>query len=313
MDKYKGQTPKTIQPYCKQFAAPNGDGTYFSGIPTMMKHYGMTDVKELQTMNQLWKELEKGNRVAILLMGNRKGGNKGVHWTGSAHFICAVDYYYGSKTKKHMLYVKDSNSTSDLRNGWMSYEDNIRGDCSRVWSGKLPDTPQSKMLAYGKKLAASDYHYVYYNKGKKAHECPICHNHPKGEYYGGNCIWLPFACWHHGAGLKCKCKCDVFTDQIYEKMLKVSMHEAFEIAQDRVGLKKIKLIRNKNGSIDPKKLEPGDVVVYFTKNDKYCHTAMWVGDGKIADCTSAREDSIKYGVTSYTKWEIKLAIRYTGK
>lgn len=140
MDKYKSQTPKTIQPYCKQFAAPNGNGTYFSGIPTMMKHYGLTEVKEHSTMNQLWKELAKGNRVAIYLMGNRKGGSKGVKWSGSAHFVSSVGYRYDSKTKKHMVYVKDSNSTSSSRNYWISYEDNMRGDVSRVWSGKLNGT-----------------------------------------------------------------------------------------------------------------------------------------------------------------------------
>lgn len=138
MAKYKSQTPKTIQPYCKQFAAPNGNGTYFSGIPTMMKHYGMTEVKEHQTMASLWKELAKGNRVAIYLMGNRKGGSKGVHWTSSAHFVCSVDYKV--KDGKHYVYVKDSNSTSSLRNGWISYEDNMRGDVSRVWSGKIVKT-----------------------------------------------------------------------------------------------------------------------------------------------------------------------------
>ena len=136
MDKYKSYTPKTIQPYCKQFAAPNGNGTYFSGIPTMMKHYGLTEVKEHQTMTQLWKELAKGDRVAIYLMGNRKGGSKGVHWTSSAHFVCSVAYKV--KDGKHYVYVKDSNSTSSLRNGFIAYEDNMRGDVSRVWSGKLP-------------------------------------------------------------------------------------------------------------------------------------------------------------------------------
>lgn len=136
--KYKKETPKTIQPYCKQFAAPNGNGTYFSGIPTMMKHYGMTEVKEHQTMTQLWKELKKGDRVAIYLMGNRKGGSKGVHWTSSAHFVCSVDYKV--KNGKHYVYVKDSNSVSELRNGWITYEGNMRGDVSRVWSGKLPKT-----------------------------------------------------------------------------------------------------------------------------------------------------------------------------
>lgn len=138
MDKYKDETPKTIQPYCKQFAAPNGNGTYFSGIPTMMKHYGMTEVKEHQTLSSLWEELKKGKRVAIYLMGDRNGGSKGVHWTSSAHFVCSVDYK--EKDGKHYVYVKDSNSTSALRNGWISYEDNMRGDVSRVWSGKLNGT-----------------------------------------------------------------------------------------------------------------------------------------------------------------------------
>ena len=135
-NKYKNETPKTIQPYCKQFAAPNGNGTYFAGIPKMMSHYGLTEVKEHQTMAELWKELKKGGRVAIYLMGNRKGGSKGVHWTSSAHFVCSVDYK--EKNGKHYVYVKDSNSTSSLRNGFISYEENMRNDVSRVWSGKLP-------------------------------------------------------------------------------------------------------------------------------------------------------------------------------
>ncbi len=138
MEKHKSQTPKTIQPYCVQFAEPHGNGTYFSGIPKMMKHYGMTEVKEHATMDSLWKELAKGDRVAIYLMGNRKGGSKGVHWTSSAHFVCSVAYKLSGK--KHMVYVKDSNSTSSLRNGWISYEENMRNDVSRVWSGKLPTT-----------------------------------------------------------------------------------------------------------------------------------------------------------------------------
>ena len=92
MEKYASQTPKTIQPYCVQFAAPNGNGTYFSGIPKMMEHYGMTEVKEHGTMPALFAELAKGNRVAILLMGSRKGGSKGVHWTSSAHFVACTGY-----------------------------------------------------------------------------------------------------------------------------------------------------------------------------------------------------------------------------
>jgi len=135
MNKWKKQTPKTIQPYCVQHAAPNGNGTYFSGIPAMMKHYGMTDVMEHQTMQSLWNEMKKGYRCAILLMGNRKGGSKGIHWTSSAHFVAAVAYK--SDGKKHYLFIKDSNSASSSRNGWLAYEDYLAGDVSRVWSGNL--------------------------------------------------------------------------------------------------------------------------------------------------------------------------------
>lgn len=155
MAKYKAETPKTIQPYCKQFAAPNGDGTYFSGIPAMMKHYGMTEVKEHATMTPLWEELAKGGRVAIYLMGNRRGGSKGVHWTSSAHFVCSTGYKY--ENGKHWLYVKDSNSASELRNGWISYEDNMRGDVSRVWSGKVATASKGTTKKVYKVIDVSDW------------------------------------------------------------------------------------------------------------------------------------------------------------
>jgi hypothetical protein len=144
--KYADETPKTIQPYCKQYAAPNGDGTYWSGIPAMMAHYDMTEVQEHQTMKSLWKELEKGDRVAIYLMGTRPGGSKGVHWTSCGHFICSTDYKV--KDGKHYVYVKDSNSDSVLRNGWISYEENMRNDVVKVWSGKLPKKATIKKTDY---------------------------------------------------------------------------------------------------------------------------------------------------------------------
>lgn len=202
MQKYAKETPKTIQPYCKQFAAPNGDGTYFNGIPAMMKHYGMTEVQEHQTVASLWKELKKGNRVAIYLMGNRKGGSKGVHWTSSAHFVCSVAYKV--KDGKHMVYVKDSNSTSTLRNGWISYEENMRGDVSRVWSGKLPEV--KKELTNREKIAQCAEDFAYSTNTKKA---AYPSGEPKEAYkkgldqaYGKNRKWSDPA--------KKGASCDVF-------------------------------------------------------------------------------------------------------
>ena len=138
MKKYQNYTPKTIQPYCKQFAASNCDGTYWSGIPTMMRYYGLTEVKECDTMPELWKELAKGNRVAILLMGSRRGGKMGIHWTGSGHFIAVVGYRY--RDNDHEVYVKDSYSNSSSRNGWLGYKSHLKGDVLKVWSGKLNGT-----------------------------------------------------------------------------------------------------------------------------------------------------------------------------
>lgn len=154
MEKYKNYTPKSIQPYCKQFAAPNGNGTYFAAIPKMMEHYGLTEVKEHATMSTLWTELAKGNRVAIYLMGNRVGGSKRVKWTSGGHFVCSIGYKY--ENGKHYVYVKDSYSNSSLRNGWITYEENMKNDVLRVWSGKLyieqpyyPSTPYTGTLPKG--------------------------------------------------------------------------------------------------------------------------------------------------------------------
>ena len=136
--KYQKYTPSTIQPYMKQFAEAHGNGTYHSGIPTALKHYGLTEVAEHATMNALWKELAKGDRIAILLMGSKLGGKNKIRWTGSGHFIAVTGYK--KKDGLHYVYVKDSASTSKSRNGWITYEGNIRNACLKCWSGKLNGT-----------------------------------------------------------------------------------------------------------------------------------------------------------------------------
>lgn len=135
MEQYARYTPATIQPYCKQYGAPNCDGTYLSAICKMMKHYGLTDVKECDTMPQLWKEMAKGERVAVLLMGSRPAGSKKIHWTSGGHFIAACGYKY--ENKKHYLYIKDPWTASKQRNGWLSYEESLKNDVVGVYVGKL--------------------------------------------------------------------------------------------------------------------------------------------------------------------------------
>lgn len=154
MLQYINYDPATIQPYMKQYAEAHGNGTYHYGIPAAMKHYGLTEVKEHPNMNSLWKELEKGDRVAVYLMGSRNAGSKKVHWTGSGHFVASVDYK--KQNGKHYVYMKDSASRSSLRTGWITYEENIKGACLRVWTGKISgkatDIPEAPINIIDKSL-----------------------------------------------------------------------------------------------------------------------------------------------------------------
>lgn len=366
IEKYKNYTPATIQPYCKQFAAPNGNGTYFAGIPKMMAHYGLTEVKEHQTMAELWKELKKGNRVAIYLMGSRPGGSKRVHWTSGGHFVCSVGYKV--KDKKHYVYVKDSYSNSRLRNGWISYEENMRNDVVRVWSGKLPakakkkaepkksvdviaqevidgkwgngdervaklkaagydpDAVQKKVNeilapkeptwvekanAWAKKIAKDDsWHYVVWSKDPKTHECPICHDHPKGKYHGWNCIGFSFAYWHHGGGLKCNCNCGVIDNAFGSKLLTMDKDKAVKQLQKKIGLKDIKLIRNKGSVIPQEKMKPGDLCLVFD-GKKFVHIYPYIGDGYMID--SGHWSDTSKQIAKRKASPCKVIIRYTGK
>lgn len=171
-------------------------------------------------------------------------------------------------------------------------------------------TIHEKVCAKAKEIAKSGkYVYVHFDK-KYGKECAICHPHG-GKNKGWQCIGYAIACWHHG-GIPCRCNCHVFTNQIYEQMLyEMSKKEALRTARKRLGVKKLKIIRNRKG-IDPRKIQAGDLVIYF-KGKKYRHTTLGVGPKRIADCTSSRKPNIKYNVPSYKKWTPKIIIRYTGK
>lgn len=132
MDKYKNYTPKDIQPYMKQHAVVN-QGTSWNGIPTALKHYGLKNVKELDTMTELWKEMKKGSRVCVLLF---KGGSapNGTVWTGGGHYVACTDYK--TADGNHKLYVKDSGPRD--HDGWYTYEKSMKGLISKIWVGTLP-------------------------------------------------------------------------------------------------------------------------------------------------------------------------------
>lgn len=133
MDKYKNWTPKDIQPYMKQFAT-YGSGTTWAGIQKALIHYGLKDVANIPTMPQLWRELEKGNRVGVLLFGSTHGPD-GTVWTTGGHYIAFTGYRV--KNGQHQLYLKDSGGRK--HDGWYSYEKSMKGDVRQVWIGRLPN------------------------------------------------------------------------------------------------------------------------------------------------------------------------------
>lgn len=316
-EKYKDETPKTILPYCRQFAAPNGDGTYWDAPPTMMKHYGMTEVMEHRTMSPLWKELAKGGRVAVYMMSNRTAGKQGLKWTGSKHFICSVAYRF--RDGKHEVYIKDSNSDSKSKNGWHAYEDVLRNAVFKVWSGKLPatatkDTPLQKfrkgVVSWAKKIAKDNtFKYVHWKKNDaKTKQCPICHNFPKNsKYHGFYCTRFPYSAWKHGGGLKINCDSAPNNGQIDKIYNAKTDAEALKLARKYFKIHDLKVIRNKKGSIPQSKLKPADACYYFS--DGSCqHAFLYIGNGKMIDA-----NSVKDGIAERKAMSCRVAVRYIGK
>lgn len=166
------------------------------------------------------------------------------------------------------------------------------------------------IVAWAKKTADSKkYNYKKWTDDKKTHECPICNN-LTGKYKGWNCIGYAFATWRHGGGLKSKCNCGVITNSHWESILKAKTDsEATKIAQDRIGIKDIKVIRNGGKVIPTDKLKKGDIIAFFDGNT-YKHTALYIGNGKMSDDSGGQTPNIKYGTP--IRKTCKVAIRYTG-
>lgn len=316
MEQLKNYTPKSILPYCRQYADPHGNGTYWSGIPAMMRHYGLTEVQEHQTMKPLWDELAKGERVAVYLMGSRKGGSKGVKWTSSGHFVCSVAYKY--ENGKHWVYMKDSYSNSSLRNGWISYEDNMRNDVLKVWSGKLRPAPESnnpewvdKAIKWAKSIAADNsWHYVKWTSDTRTHECPICRNHPVGPYHGWNCIGFAYSCLYHGAGIKTYHGPGIINNAKAEKILAQPTDvDATKIVREALGNNDFVCIKRKAG-MPQNLMKPGDVCLYYN-GTTYVHTFFYIGNGRMIDCTSVSNKANQ--IMERNALTPKVIIRYTGK
>ena len=155
-------TPATLRPWMvKQGYAYVGQGTTWQGITETLKYIGHKEVVCVwnDPMTRAWKELNKGNRIGILLVDNSKTPD-GTYWTASGHYVAFTDYKVSND--KHYFYIKDSGGRN--HDGWFCYEKSIKGALPKLWiverleestpvvnkgkaySGEYPDINRKKRL-----------------------------------------------------------------------------------------------------------------------------------------------------------------------
>lgn len=127
-ERYKNWTPDNLRSWMvsKGFAI-RGQGTKWEGITETLKHIGHTKVVRIYNdpMSEAWKELNKGNRIGVILFNS----NRGHRFTSSGHYIAFTDYKV--KDGKHYFYLKDSGGRNN--SGWKCYETYCKGCISKVW------------------------------------------------------------------------------------------------------------------------------------------------------------------------------------
>lgn len=123
----KNWTPDNLRSWMvsKGFAV-RGQGTKWEGITETLKYIGHKSVVRIYNdpMSEAWKELDKGNRIGVILFNS----NRGHRFTASGHYIAFTDYK--KKNGEHYFYLKDSGGRNN--SGWKSYS-YCKGCISKMW------------------------------------------------------------------------------------------------------------------------------------------------------------------------------------
>lgn len=157
--------------------------------------------------------------------------------------------------------------------------------------------------------------YKVFGDDPKTQQCPICH---KDAYYGYNCIGASFAYWRHGAGIPCRCNCEVINDTMMDKILRSNHETAVELVKDCTGLTQVTVVSNGGKPISTSKLKKGDIIIYYDGNTS-AHMGVHIGNGKLFDCARGHNPQMQCGKLDVewwkrtNDWDVKIAIRYTGK
>ena len=102
----------------------------FIGDKKFFEHYGfkVVHIGSQDPMSSVWKELDKGNRIGIILFSGGAGPD-GTVWTVSGHYMAFTGYKKSGSV--HKLYMKDSGARN--HDGWYSYEKSMKGKVYQVW------------------------------------------------------------------------------------------------------------------------------------------------------------------------------------
>ena len=174
-------------------------------------------------------------------------------------------------------------------------------DNANEWAEQLCKSPNGK--------------YKVFDDDIRTQKCPIC---DKTAFYGYNCIGAAFAYLRHGAGIPCRCNCEVINDSMMNKILRSNHETAVKLVKECTGLTQITVVSNGGKAVPVSALKPGDLIIYYEGKEAR-HMGVHIGGGKLFDCARGHSPQMqcgKLGVDWWTKeegWQIKIVIRYTGK
>ena len=104
----KDWTPENLRQWMidQGYVVP-GHGTEWQGIYDTLKHIGHNTVVWVgrkDPMSMAWAELDKGNRIGVLLVDNGRTPD-GTYWTSSGHYV-AFNKYWKDEQGRHYFNIK---------------------------------------------------------------------------------------------------------------------------------------------------------------------------------------------------------------
>ena len=262
--------------------AIRNQGTAWSGIPACMKAFGLTDVRNVASMTDVFALLRDGY-CAVFLM--RAGSRGGVTWTTSGHYIAVTDYKV--KNGRHYFYTRDPGGRRHT--GWYCYEEKMKGLIPQVWVGMVPkkkdkDDTKKKSAVEKKRaaIAAKAVECSYpYGTARSRYTYPT--GAPKKEYKAAlNKAYPDRSSW--GKQTRAGASCDVAAGTFVRasgadrKMPRGLDEQLPYLARS----KKWKSVRARDGVFRPSELQAGDLIL--------CRYPS--GTGHI--CTVVEKKGVKY-------------------